>query len=255
MRLGTAVKPEGGRERRFLATPLASDPARIVDLQAVESERLRKLGEGDPEGLSQALVPASLRRLLEAGPRGIQRVRQTLAYAEKWARRGTLPASLAPAAEELRLLPCLPRASSLRRADGSFGDRLGLRAPGSRLPWSPDGAWSATLAAIGMAGGRPGGFALVLQAGTQIVLGAWLHTEVLLEGDLELETRGGHREVPLSAWLDLELPTLRAGEIQLLPFPFWDPLPVLPGDRARLEAPFEGIAVRVDREGTHPTLQ
>ena len=255
MRLGTALKPEGGRERRFLAAPLPSDPARVVDLQAVESERLRKLGEGDPEGLSQALVPASLRRLLESGPRGLQRARQTLAYAEKWARRGSLPAALAPAAEDLRLLPCLPRPSSLKMPDGAFGDRLGLRPPGSRLPWNPGGIWAATLAAIGLAGGRPAGFCLVLRAGNVLVLGPWLHCELLLQGGLELETRSGSREAPLSAWLDLELPSLRPGEVQLLPFPFWDPLPVLPGDRARLEAPFEGFSVRVDREGTHPTLQ
>jgi hypothetical protein len=255
MKLGTALRTEGGRERRFLAAPLPSDPARIVDLQAVEAERLRKLGEGDPEGLAQALVPPSLRRLLEAGPRGIQRARQTLAYAEKWARRGTLPPALAPSLEELRLLPCLPRPGSLRLADGSFGDRLGLRPPGSRLPWSAGGAWTATLAAVGMAGGRPGGFALALHAGSVLVLGAWLHTEVLMEGELELETRSGRREAPLSTWLDLELPSLRPGEVQLLPAPVWEPLPVLPGDRARLEAPFEGFTARVEREGTHPTLQ
>jgi hypothetical protein len=255
MRLGTAVKPEGGRERRFLAAPLPSDPARLVDLQAVESERLRKLGEGDPEGLSQALVPASLRRLLEAGPRGIQRARQTLAYAEKWARRGTLPEALAPAAEGLRLLPCLPRPSSLRMPDGGFGDRLGLRGPALRLPWHSGGLWRATLAAVGQSGGRPAGFALAVQAGPALVLGSWLHTELLLEGELELEARSGRRETPMRAWLDLELPDLRAGEIQLLPFPEWEPLPVLPGDRARLDAHFDGFILRVDPEGTHPTLQ
>ncbi len=255
MKLGTAVKPEGGRERRFLACPLDTDPTRIVDLQGVEAERLRKLGEGDPEGLSQALVPSSLRRLLEAGPRGLQRARQTLAYAEKWARRGTLPEALAPAAEGLRLLPCLPRPSSLRRADGSFGDRLGLRGSAPRLPWSAGALWQATLAAVGQSGGRPAGFALAVQAGAVLVLGSWLHTELLLEGELELETRSGRRETPLKAWLDLELPELRAGEIQLLPFPEWEPLPVLPGDRARLDAHFDGFSLRVDPEGTHPTLQ
>ena len=255
MKLGTAVMPEGGRERRFLASPLPSDPSRIVDLQAVESERLRKLGEGDPDGLAQVLVPASLRRLLEAGPRGVQRARQTLAYAEKWARRGHLPPALAPALELLRLLPCLPRPGSLRMADGSFGDRLGIRASESRLPWTPGGVWRTTLAAIGQAGGRPGGFALAVQAGGVLVLGAWLHTELLMEGEIELEARSGRREAPLAAWADLELPLLRPGEIQLLPFPEWEPLPVLPGDRARLESPFENLTARVERAGTHPTLQ
>lgn len=255
MKLGTAQRAETGRERRFLASPLPSDPARIVDLQAVEVERLRRLGEGDPEGLAQALLPASLRRLLEAGPRGIQRARQALAYAEKWARRGTLPVALAPAAEDLKLLPCLPRPSSLRRPDGSFADRLGLRAPNSRLPWTAAAAWRASLAAIGQAGGRPAGFALLLEAGPAAVLGAWMHTEVLLEGELELEAGSGYRKAPLAAWADLELPALRPGEVQLLPFPIWDPLPLLPGDRARLETPFDSLAARVEREGTHPTLQ
>ena len=187
-------------------------------------------------------MPASLRRLLEAGPRGVQRARQTLAYAEKWARRGNLPPALAPALELLRLLPCLPRPGSLRMADGSFGDRLGIRASESRLPWTPGGVWRTTLAAIGQAGGV-------------LVLGAWLHTELLMEGEIELEARSGRREAPLAAWADLELPLLRPGEIQLLPFPEWEPLPVLPGDRARLESPFENLTARVERAGTHPTLQ
>jgi hypothetical protein len=255
VKLGTALKPESGRERRFLASPLPSDASRIVDLHAVEVERLRKLGEGDPERLAQALVPASLRQLLEAGPRGIQRARQALAYAEKWVRRGSLPAALAPTVEEVRLLPCLPRPSSLRLPDGSFGDRLGLRPPGSRLPWNPGSVWQATLAAIGQYAGKPAGFSLALQAGSTLILGNWLHTEVLLEGDLELEARSGRRTTPLAAWRDLELPPLRAGEILLLPFPVWDPLALLPGEQAQVETHFDGFSMRVEREGTHPTLQ
>ncbi len=255
MRLGTAQRVEEGRERRFLASPLPADPGRLVDLQGVEAERLRKLGEGEPEALAQALLPASLRRLLEAGPRGLQRARQALAYAEKWARRGNLPPSLAPSVEDLKLLPCLPRPSSLRLPEGGYGDRLGLRGPGARLPWTAGASWRASLAVFGQAGGRPAGFALVLEAGSAAVLGAWMHTDIRLEGELELEARSGARRAPLAAWADLELPPLRPGEVQLLPFPIWEPLPLLPGDRARLETPFDSLDARVDREGTHPTLQ
>lgn len=255
MKLGTALLGEGGRARRLLVSPLPGDPDRLVDLQAVEAERLRRLGEGDPEALAAALLPSSLRRLLEAGPRALARLRQTLAYAEKWARRGTLPAALAPPAAELRLLSCLPRPASLRLADGGYGDRLGLRPPEARLPWAPDLAWQATLAAAGQFGGSPAGFALVLAAGPQRVLGPWLHTGLALEGELVLETRAGTRSAPLAAWAGLTLPPLRPAELQLLPFPIWASLPVQPGDQARLQAPFDVLTARCDREGTHPTLQ
>lgn len=257
MRLGTAVTVSGGQERRFLAAPTEADPGRIVDLQAVEVQRLSKFGEGNPEVLAQVLMPTSLRLLLESGSRGIGRAWQTLSYAEKWARKLRLPDSLAPHADSVRMLACLPRPSSLRMPDGTFGDRLGLRPPGALVPWTTDSVWMATLAAVGKAGGRsqPAGYTLVLCAGPVLALGPWLHTEILLEGELELESRSGARRFPLSAWRDLQLPELRSGEVQLLPFPVWEPLPVLPGDRARLETPFDAFSLRVDREGTHPTLQ
>ena len=94
MLLGTAAWSEGPVERRALVGRLAS--GRLADLNRIEAIRLRKLGEGDPERLAEALVPASLRRLLEGGPRALARAKQTLAYAEKWDRRDTLPVSLAP---------------------------------------------------------------------------------------------------------------------------------------------------------------
>lgn len=255
MRLGTALFPDGGRERRALVSPLPSDPSRVVDLHAVEAERLRKLGEGHPGLLADALLPPSLRRILEAGPRGLQRASQTLAYAEKWARRGNLPEALAPSLRQVRLLPCLPRPSSLRYPDGRFGDRLGLRGPDARLPWAPGLSLRPTLAAVGQAASRPAGFALALAAGEALVLGPWVHTELLLEGTLEVRCKAGARATPLAAWVDLALPALRPCEVLLLPFPEWELLCPLPGDKVLMETPFEALTVRFGREGTHPTLQ
>jgi hypothetical protein len=255
MRLGTAQLPDPGRERRALVSPLPSDPTRVVDLHAVEVERLRKLGEGQPQVLAEALLPPSLRQLLEAGPRGLQRAAQALAFAEKWARRGTLPEALAPSLREVRLLPCLPRPSSLRFPDGRFGDRLGLHATDARLPWAPGLDLRPTLVALGQAGARPAGFALALAVGGTLILGPWLHTGLLLEGTLELRCKAGTRETPLAAWADLSLPGLRSCEALLLPFPEWEPLSPLPGDRVKLETPFDALSARFGREGTHPTLQ
>jgi len=255
VKLGTALAPGHGAERRILVSPLPSDPERVVDLHAVEAERLRKLGEGLPLALAEALLPPSLRRLLEAGPRALQRAAQALAFAEKWARRGTLPEDYAPTLKDLRLLPCLPRPSSLRLPDGSFGDRLGLRGPEARLPWSPSLQLRPTLAAIGQAATRPAGFALALMAGESLVLGPWLHTELLMEGSLSLRGKAGSRELPLSAWAGLVLPPLRPCEVLLLPFPEWEPLQPLPGERLKVETPFGFLGVRFGREGTHPTLQ
>ncbi len=255
MRLGTALLADPGRERRALVSPLPSDPTRVVDLHAVEAERLRKLGEGQPGLLADAMLPPSLRRLLEAGPRGLQRAAQALAYAVKWDRRGTLPEHLAPSLRQVRLLPCLPRPSSLRFPDGRFGDRLGLCAPDARLPWAPGLPLRPTFAAVGQAASRPAGFALGLAVGEALVLGPWLHTELLLEGTLEVRCKAGVRVTPLAAWVDLALPALRPCEVLLLPFPEWEPLCPLPGDKVSVEAPFDALTVRFGREGTHPTLQ
>ena len=71
MLLGTAVWNEGPAERRALVARLAS--GRLADLNRIEAVRLRKLGEGEPERLAEALLPASLRRVLEGGPRSWRR--------------------------------------------------------------------------------------------------------------------------------------------------------------------------------------
>ncbi|MBI4913896.1 MAG: hypothetical protein HY823_14270 [Acidobacteria bacterium] len=254
MRLGTATRGGEGA-RRFLAAPLPSDPDRIVDLTAVEAERLRKLGEGDPPRLAQALVPSSLREILEGGPRAWHRAEQTLAYAEKWAQRGPLTETLAPGLHQVRLMPCLPRPLSLRLPDGSFGDRFAIGGPDCRLPWTPGLELRPTLAVAGQAGGLPGGFLLAVMAGGATLLGPWLHRSIDLRGTLFFDGPRSSRQTPLDPWSDLILPRLRPGEVLLLPPPIWEAPEFLPGDRIHLRAPFGGLSFTLARAGTHPTLQ
>ena len=71
MILGTASWTEGAAERRALVAPLPS--GRLADLHRIEQLRLKKLGEGDPERLAEAMVPPSLRRILEGGARALAR--------------------------------------------------------------------------------------------------------------------------------------------------------------------------------------
>lgn len=233
MLLGTALWSEGPGERRALVGRLAS--GRVVDVNRVEAVRLRKLGEGDPERLAEVLVPPSLRRVLEGGPRALARVRQALAYAEKWDRRGPLPAVLAPEISALRLLPCLPRPSSLRRSDGTCLDRLRVSGPGARLQEAPRPA----LAALGALGGGVAGFCLALEETGSAVLGAWM-TDGWPAGVLELRVAGHRRRVPFAAWEGLALPPLRPAEALLLPPPRLKALPDLPGP-LKLVAPFETL--------------
>ncbi len=249
MFLGTAVWAEGPVERRALVARLAS--GRVADLNRIEAVRLRKLGEGEPERLAEALVPASLRRVLEGGPRALARVRQTVAYAEKWDRRGTLPEALAPAASSADLLPCLPRPASLRRLDGLSLDRLGVGGQGAELSGPPQPC----LAAVGLAGGAIAGFCLALEAGGSAVLGAWM-TDEWPTGSLELRAGATRRTAPLKAWEGLELPALRAGEVMLLPPPRLKPLPnLVAGAEVRLSAGFDTLVLRLGAEGIHPTVQ
>ena len=247
MLLGTAVWTEGPGERRALVARLAS--GRIADLTRLEAIRLRKLGEGDPDRLAEALVPPSLRRLLEGGPRALARARQTVAYAEKWDRRGTLPEALAP--EGAALLPCLPRPAALRAWDGRTLDRFVLRGPGAELNEPPHPG----LAALGLAGGGIAGFCLALEAAGGAVLGAWM-VDAWPEGSLELRVGPARRSAPLKAWEGLELPALRSGEVLLLPPPRLKPLPEWqPGADLRLSAAFDTLTLRLSPEGVHPTVQ
>jgi hypothetical protein len=251
LKLGTVSWNEGASERRCLVAPLPSDPSRVVDLNRVERLRLLKLGEGRAEVLADALVPPSLRQILESGPRGLQRVRQTLAYAEKWASRGNLPEALAPHLKGIRRLPCLPRPSLLRRLDGMHLDRLAIKGPGDTVTSQPQPA----LALIGM-GAKTLGCCLAMEEAGGAALGGWLTLEVPHKGGLELRSEGHHRRVPFSTWEDLELPPVRAGEVLLLPAPKLRPLADLtPGSPFAVAAYFDVLNLRLDPEAPHPTVQ
>lgn len=249
MILGTALWAEGPGERRALVARLES--GRFADLNRLEAVRLRKLGEGDPDRLAEVLAPPSLRRVLEGGPRALARLRQTLAYAEKWDRRGTLPETLAPWPDAVTLLSCLPRPATLRQAGGGALDRLRVAGPGGLLQAPP----RPTLAALGTLGGVAAGFCLALEDAGGAVLGAWMVTDWPL-GHLDLRAGTHRRRTPFGAWEGIELPLLRPGEALLLPAPRLKPLPDLePGTSLLLQAPFETLELRLGVEALHPTVQ
>lgn len=238
-------------ERRCLVAPLPSDPSRVVDLHRIERVRLAKLGEGRPEVLARALVPSAMRALLESGLRGLQRVKQALAYAEKWERRSGLPSDLAFPLEGARILPCLPDPCAIRRADGRALDRASIRGPLATLNQQP----RPTLAAVGLHGGRMAGFCLALEDPEGAVLGGWLSFQ-WPEGFLRLKGAGHVRNIPVDAWEGLALPSLVPGEVRLLPLPR---LRAIPGLRAgtwlELEAPFECLRLQLGGDMSHPTVQ
>lgn len=250
MRLGTAVWMEGAAERRALVAPLAD--GRLADLNRIERVRLAKLGEGAPDALADALVPPSLRRVLDTGPRGLARVKQALAYAEKWAKRGDLPDTLALPPDRARLLPCLPRPASVRTAEGGHLDRLRVLGPGTWLATAPE----AGLAALGQSDGSIAGFCLALHAGDAVVLGAWLLVGAPFGGELRL--RAGHhkRSASLEVYDGLELPPLRAAEALLLPPLRLRALPALePGADLELRAAFDALTVHLGPEALQGTVQ
>ncbi|MDE3245942.1 MAG: hypothetical protein KGN80_07630 [Acidobacteriota bacterium] len=248
MILGTALFQDGPAERRTLAARLAD--GRVADLNRIEQARLRKLGEGQPEGLAEVLVPPSLRRLLEGGPRALQRAQQTLAYAEKWNQRRDLPEGLAPAAGSVALLPCLPRPAQLRRADGTHRDRFQVKGPGARIL----SQLQVTLAVLG-GFGAVRGYCLAAEDGETTVLGAWMVLEPPT-GVLELRAGKHRRSVALDAWDQLELPPLRSGEVMLLPPSRLKPLPALElGTRLTVSWPVEEMELFLGEKLPHPTLQ
>lgn len=232
---------------------------RVVDLNAMEAARQSRLGEGDPEGLADALVPPCLMALLCSGPRAVQRARQSLAYGVKWFRRGDLPLECAPRLQDVQLKPCLEKLVAVRLGDGG-GWALGThelkehpaRGPGAVLSRSPQ----PTLAAIGMHGGRPGGYCLALEDVSGLVLGAWLNMDFQPEGRLTLQSKKQERSLPLEAWSDLALPSLEAGELMLLPAPCLKPLQGLEaGAKLRVTSPFDCLELEMDKEWVHPTVQ
>ena len=250
MRLGTAAWNEGASERRALVSPLAD--GRLADLNRIERVRQGKLGEGAPEVVADALLPPSLRRLLEAGPRGLARAKQTMLYAEKWAKRGDLPDTLALPPDRVRALPCLARPSLLRLAGGEHLDRLRVLGPGAWLATAPE----AGLAAIGQAGGTVAGFCLALHAGDTAALGAWLLVGAPFGGDLRLRAGLHKRNASLDVYEGLELPPLRAGEALLLPPLRLRALPALdPGADLEIRSAFDALTVHLGPEALHGTVQ
>lgn len=224
---------------------LPSDPGRAVDLPAVEAVRLAKLGEGDPQGLAAALVPSRLERILRGGPRALARARHALAYGDKWARRGTLPAALGPLLGELRPEPARP----CRVLDGEGRDLpLAAEGPLQGLP-------RPTLALWGQAGPEPAGWTLACLVEGQVALCPWM---VAGEGAgvLDFDAGGHRRRIPADAWSGLPWPSLGPGEVLLLPPPRLRALPALPkGTPLRLRCGPLQMAWTLGVELVHPTAQ
>ena len=242
MKLGTAVWSEGSCERRALVAELPSDPGRVVDLNRLEHLRLAKLGEGWAERMAEAMMPPSLRQLLEGGPRAIHRARQVLAYAEKWNKRGTFPESLGPRLGQVKLLPCW---------DGTSLDRLSIQGPGAALGSLP----VPTLALVGLHGEHPAGCCLAIEHAQGVALGGWLELDLDWEGCLELTLGTQHRRLPLDAWRGLTLPRLRPAEVMLAPPPHLRLGHGVPGLEIRFSSAFEVLCVRLAEGGVHPTMQ
>lgn len=243
MRLGEARRRDG---RTFLVAPLPSDPARLVDLTALEAIRLAKLGEGQPEALAQALVPPSLEGVLAAGPRALARVRQVLAYAEKWEHRGLLPEELA----SNRWVPRLAPPTGLLTLEGRRMDPGTLLKEGQALPGGPQ----ATLCLVGQAGGLPAGLRMALVGEGRLLLSPWVETEGV--GSLQLSVGGHRRKVTLEAWDGLDLPLLHPGELLVLPAPRLRPWPSLAkGAAIDLRWGTDHLRAVTSRALEHPTLQ
>lgn len=253
LKLGTAAWIEGATERRALVAPLPSEPSRLVDLHRVEQVRLAKLGEGRAEALAEVLAPPSLRQVLEGGPRALQRLRQTLAYAEKWIRRGDLPDFLALPDTSVRMLPCLPRPAVLRRSDGTHLDRLALQGPGATLGAMPQ----PSLAVVGLHHGAGlAGWCLALEDGVGAVLGGWLLLDYPQEGSIELRCGSHQRRIPLDTWTGLDIPVPRAAEVVILPAPRLRPIPgLVSGTDFSIVTAFETLPLRLGSTSPHLTVQ
>ena len=252
IKLGTAILKNGPHGRRALVAELPSGSGRVVDLNRVEMARLAKLGEGDPDGLANVLVPPSLRKLLESGERGIRRAAQALLYAAKWDLRSGLPDLLAPWPGSYEPLPCLPRPLAIRNSSGHFLDRLNVHGPRATLPAVAE----PTIAVIGSAGAGHAGFCIAANSPVGPILGAWLCIGELEQGEFSVEI--GKRKIKASTetWAGLVPPRLKPSEVLLLP----PPLLRLPSNaplagKVVIRAPFDSLEVNFEPEPVHPTLQ
>lgn len=243
MRIAEARRRDG---QTYLIAPLPSDATRMVDLTALEAIRLAKLGEGDAETLARALVPPSLEALLAAGPRGLARARQALAYAQKWENRGILPEELASA----RWVPKRPAPQGFLTLEGRRLDPGILIKEGHALPGVPQ----ATLCLVGQAGGLPAGLRMALVGDGRLMLSPWIETEGM--GPLQLVVGGHTRKVTLEGWNGLDLPLLQPGEHLLLPAPRLRPWPSLSkGAAIELRWGADHLHAHLARALEHPTVQ
>lgn len=246
LRLGMAKLP-GGTLRLVAALP---GVPRVVDLSAAEGARLRRLGEGEPDLLAAAMVPPDLGAVLAAGPRALARARQAMAYAMKWHRRGDLPESLAPGLDRVALQPCLARP---RRVFTGDGRRLKapVSGPGATLTAQPQ----PTLAALGMFGGRPGGFCLALAEADRLILGAWAVVDPVWEGRLLLRMGSHQRSAPLDAWSGLVLGEVAPGDVVLLPPPRLRRMPDAGPGQVVVGCPWETLVLGAEGPLDHPLVQ
>lgn len=252
IKFGTAILKEGGTERRTMVAQLSNGEGRVVDLNRVEWLRLAKLGEGRPDALADAMVPPSLRQLLDSGPRGIQRARHTLLYAEKWHQRSGLPERLAPLPGSYKLLSCLPRPLSIRTSQGHFLDRLNIHGPGSTLPAISD----PTIAIVGSTDDKYAGYCIAANSPAGPVLGAWLCIGQLHTGEISVQIGASKNSASIEAWADLIPPELNPSEVFLLPPPMLRlPNIASPDDQITIETSFERLEITYGREPIHPVVQ
>lgn len=251
MKLGTALWMEGISERLALVTPLPD--GRLADLNRIEHVRLAKLGEGAPDRLAAVLVPPSLRQVLEGGPRAFARVKQTVQYAEKWARRGDMPDTVAYHPDRVRMLRCLTRPSILQTSDGLHLDRLRVFGTGvlcvDQMP-------EVGLAAVGQADGEPAGFCLAARAGELAALGTWMQVGEPTDREITVRVGTHQRSASLNVYGSLDLPPLRPAEVFLLPPLRFRALPGLEaGGELELISSFDTLTVQLGPEALHGTVQ
>ncbi|MCL1909225.1 MAG: hypothetical protein FWG12_07685 [Holophagaceae bacterium] len=252
IKLGTAIIDDGGSGRRVMVAQLPGGGGRVVDLNRIELLRQTKLGEGRPDVLADALMPHSLRQLLCSGPRGIQRARHTLSYAEKWHQKSGLPEGLAPRPGSYRLLPCLPRPLSIRTSQGHFLDRLNVHGPGSTLPAVSD----PTMAIVGSTDDKYAGYCIAATSPIGPVLGAWLCIGQLQSGDITVKIGANENSASIDAWADLIPPKLNPSEVFLLPPPMLRLPPIAPPEgQIVIETSFERLEICYGAEPIHPVVQ
>ncbi|MDR0498341.1 MAG: hypothetical protein LBH03_01240 [Holophagales bacterium] len=252
IKLGTAVWKDGFSERRALVACLPGDVGRVVDINRIERIRLAKLGEGRAEAVADALVPSSLRQLLESGPHGFQRAAQALSYAYKWHQKTGLPEEFAPFPGSYKLLPCLPRPLAVRTSLGHFLDRLTIQGPRAILPAISE----PTIAIVGSTEEKYAGCCIAANSPIGPIIGAWLYVGQLPQCDIFVEIGTYKNSTSTDIWADLTLPSLRPAEVFLLPAPMLRlPNNISPKDKITIETSFDRLEINYGSDPVHPTVQ